>query len=148
MTTAVHTAGTKLQRGDGATPTEAFTTIAEVVSISGPTESARQVEVTNFDSAAKEYIAGLRDSGELSFECNFIPESTMQQGLRTDLINRVKRNFKLILNDNTVEGDKTTFTFAAVVTSFAMNGATDDAWKASVTLKISGAPTILYSDRT
>ena len=48
MTQAIHTQGTKLQRGDGAGP-EVFTTIAVVISFTGPTETAKQVDVTSLE---------------------------------------------------------------------------------------------------
>src|SRR5687767_6528523 len=123
-TKAIGTAGTKLLRGDGAGP-EVFTVIAEIISFSGPTESAKQIDVTSMDSTAREYIAGLRDSGEISFDCNLVTSSATQQGLREDMDDRVQRNFRLILMDNTVEADRTTVNFTAVVTNFTWKGATD-----------------------
>ncbi len=144
MTTkASSTAGVKLQRGDGATPTEAFTTIAEVTDVKGPDEKSPTIDVTSFDSAAKEYINGLKDSGEMTFDMNFVGSDAQQQGLRADMTNRVKRNFKLILNDHATT--PTTLTFAAIVTAFPLTLGTDAAVKASCTLQISGAVTWAYA---
>lgn len=149
MTTkASSSQGTLIKRGDGA-GTEVFTTVAEVLSFTGPTQSATQVDVTSFDSTAREYIAGLRDSGEITFEMNYVGSSASQQGLQTDLNNRTTRNFKIIFNDNTVDADKTTISFAAIVTQFTLaKGQVDSPLTSSVSLKISGAPTIAYSDNT
>lgn len=149
MTTKATSAqGVLIQRGDGA-GTEVFTTIAEVLSFTGPTQSSAEVEVTSFDSAAKEFIAGLRDGGSISFDMNFVASNAAQQGLQTDMNNAATRNFKLILPDNTVTGDRTTITFAAVITQFTLlKGQVDQALSSSVTLKLSGAPTVVYSDNT
>jgi predicted secreted protein len=139
-TKATSTAGVKLQRGDGATPTEAFVTIAEVFNISGPNETAELIDVTSFDSPAKEFIAGLRDGGEVSFEYNLVGEDTSQGGLRTDFTAGTKRNFKIDLDDATatlVVPSK--YTFAAVVTALGNTFAANDKVTGSCTLKVSGA---------
>lgn len=144
MTTkATSTAGVKLQRGDGGGP-EVFTTIAEITNVSGPSESAAQIDVTSFDSTSREFIAGLRDGGEISFDFNFVGSNLQQQGLRADLGAGAKRNFKLILNDHLTT--PTTISFAAIVTAFSgMNGGVDAAVTASCTLKLSGDPTYTYA---
>jgi hypothetical protein len=79
MTTkATSTKGIKLQRGDGA-GSETFTTIAEVTNIKGPSEKAAQLDATSFDSDAMEFIAGLVDAGDLTFDVNFVASDVQQQ---------------------------------------------------------------------
>lgn len=142
-TKAKSTKALKLQRGDGG-GTEVFTTIGEVTNIKGPSEKVDQLEVTSFDSAAKEYIGGLSDGGEISFDTNFVGNDVQQQGLRTDLRAGTLRNFKIILNDHATT--PTTITFAAIVTSAPeISGSVNAAIKSSSTLKISGLPTWSYS---
>lgn len=139
---AVSTAGVKLQKGDGATPTEAFTTIAEVTSISGPNESADTIEVTSFDSTAKEFIPALRDGGEVSFEFNFVGDDATQAALRTQFVNGTVGNFKIDCDDATATLTvPSKYSFAASVTSLGMNFATNDKITGSCTLKVSGAVT-------
>ena len=61
--------------------------IAEVVQVTGPSESADMIDVTNHDSANtfREFIAGLRNGGEVSIEGNFkASDSTGQIALHTD----------------------------------------------------------------
>ena len=136
--------GTKVQRGDGG-GVEVFTTVGEVLSFEGPGESVDNIDVTSFDSVAKEYIStGLPDGGEVTFDVNFVGSDTQQQGLRDDLRNGTLRNFKVILNDNAVT--PTTFSFSAVVTD--LKGPTagqGEQYKMSITLKVSGQPTVSYS---
>lgn len=140
-TQAMQAQGVKIQRGDGG-GTETFTTIAEIHNFSGPTEKAKAIDVTNLDSQAKEFINGLMDPGEVSFEGNYVAGDAMQQGLRADLVARVRRNFRILLTDDLVT--PTTITFTAVITDFSIKGAADDKLSFSCALKISGVPNIAY----
>jgi predicted secreted protein len=144
MTTkAKMTKGLRIQRGDGG-GTEVFTTIGEITNFSGPNESADQVDVTSFDSTAREFIAGMNDNGEVSFDMNFLGNDAQQQGLRTDLRNGTLRNFKVLLADSTVS--PTTFAFSAIVTSFdGPKGGVGQAVTASIKVKLSGQATVTYT---
>lgn len=141
-TSAMQAQGVKIMRGNGEVGTETFTLIAEIATFTGPTESAKAIEVTNLDSESKEFINGLMDPGEVSFEGNYVAGDTAQKGLRADLLARVKRNFKMTLTDDLVT--PTTITFAAVVTDFSLKGGTDDKLTFNCTLRISGTPIITY----
>lgn len=142
-TKAKSTRGIQLQRGDGG-GTEVFTTIGEVTNIKGPSEKAGQLDATSFDSTAMEFIAGLSDPGEITFDVNFVGSDAQQQGLRTDLRNGTLRNFKLKLNDHATT--PTTVAFAAIVTSAPeLSGSVNQVLKGSCSLKISGTPTWTYA---
>lgn len=136
--------GTLVQRGDGG-GSEVFTTIGEVLSFAGPGEAAESIDVTSFDSVAKEFIStGLPDGGEVTFELNFVGSDAQQQGLREDLRAGTVRNFKVVLNDHAVT--KTTFAFSAVVTALeGPSAGQGEQYKMSVTLKVSGQATITYA---
>lgn len=144
MTTkAVSTKGLKLQRGDGAA-SESFTTIAELTNISGPTETAGQIDATNFDSEAMEYIAALPDNGEVTAEMNFIASDEQQQGLRADLRAGTLRNFKIVLPDHATS--PTTVAFSAIVTKAPeIAGSVNAVLRGSMTLKVSGRATWTYA---
>jgi predicted secreted protein len=140
MSKATSTVGVKLKRGDGAGPPEVFAAIAEVTSISGPNETAAQIDVTSFDSAAREYIAGLRDGGEISFEFNFVGDDASQAALRADFAAGKLSNYEIDLNDGTVALPVASkYAFAASVTALGNSFAVDDKISGSCTLKISGA---------
>lgn len=142
-TKAKSTKGLKLQRGDGG-GSEVFTTIGEVTNIKGPSEKAPQLDATSFDSTAMEFIAGLPDNGELTFDVNFVGSDAQQQGLRTDLRNGTLRNFKLILPDHATT--PTTIDFAAIVTGAPeIAGSVNAVIKGSCSLRISGAATWTYA---
>jgi predicted secreted protein len=129
--------GTLIKRGDGATPTEAFTTIAMVKDIKGPGRSLGTEEVTNQSSTAAEFVAGVPDSGEVAFDMNYDPADTGHQGLITDMTSRTLRNFKIVFPDT----GSAEYAFAAFVTKFETDMKVKGALTASVTLKISGAVT-------
>lgn len=136
--------GTKLQRGDGG-GTETFTDIGDILSFSGPGESADVIEVTSLDDTSKEFISsGIVDAGEVTFELNFAGSATTQQNLRADLRAGVLRNFKVLLNDHAT--NPTTFAFSAFVVKFdGPSAGVGEQYKGSVTLRTSGLPSITYA---
>src|SRR5690349_232232 len=125
--------GTKIQRGNGATP-EVFTTIGEVSDWNGPDGSATVLKTTHLLSAAQEKRMGLADEGKIACSGNFMPSDAVQAALRSDRANRTLRNFKIIYSDNS-----STDTFSAFVTKFATSGGVDAIAKFSLELEISGA---------
>jgi len=137
---AISAFGTLLQRGDGADP-ENFTPIAEVLDIKPPALSADTEEVTHQGSPDgwKEYIVTLLDGGEVSFDINFIPTDTTHNaaaGLLADYSARTKRNWKVVFPDGTA------WQFAAYVTGFEPDAPVGGKLAASVTLKVTGKPTL------
>ena len=139
---AIASYGTLLKIGDGG-GTEVFTTIAEVRDIKGPTLSMETKEVTNQTStgAWKEYVGTLLDGGEVTFDINFIPTETthkLSTGLLKDMSAKTKRNFKLVFPDT----GATTWAFSALIVKFDPDESVTGELKASVSLKISGQPTL------
>ncbi|SRR6266487_325565 len=138
------TSGQKVQfeRGDGAT-TEVFTKVAEITTFTGPSRTAKEIDVTSVDSDAMEYIAGIMDSGEMSLDGNFVASDTMQQGLAADLTNRVRRNFKFLLNDHPTT--PTSISFTALVKAFSIKGGVNAKLDFTCSLRLTGTPTIVYA---
>ena len=68
-----------LKIGDGATP-EVFTAIAEVKDINGPVLSREFAEFTHQQSASgyREYKPTFKNSGDVTFKCNFLPDDETQ----------------------------------------------------------------------
>lgn len=133
---AMRTQGSQLKRGDSGSP-EVFTAIPEIRSFDGPGGTANDIDVTSLDSTAKEFLVGLLNLGNLTFEANYVPTSSQQIGLRNDQVSGVLRNYKLIFTD----AGPSTFTFAARVKEFKTSAGVDDAVRLNVTLLISGAGT-------
>jgi len=135
MAQALAAYGTLLKHSkDGGTT---YTTIAEVVSISGPGLSAEAIDVTSHDSPEgwREYVGGLKDGGEVTFDINFIPGNTTHAEL-AGRIGAYVDTFQLVFPDNTA------WTFDALITGFEPQENVDGKLSASVTLKITGKPTL------
>lgn len=142
MTLGTSAFGTLLKIGDGAT-SETFTTIAEVIGITGPALSTDTIDMTNHSSPGnyEEFVGGTLRSGEVTFDVNYIPTHATHDastGLLADYEARTVRNFQLVFPDT----GTTTWAFAAVVTGFEPAAPHDDKLSASVTLKVSGQPTL------
>ena len=89
---AISSFGTLLKIGDGADP-EVFTTIAEVLDISGPGLSLDTEETTNHSSPGgwEEYVGTILRSGEVTFGINYDPVGATHDastGLIKDLTDR------------------------------------------------------------
>jgi hypothetical protein len=146
MSDAIATQGIKVNVGDGAEPTEGFTIIAEVTGFTGPTTEASEIEVTSLNSPAKEFIAGLVDNGEMSLEVNAVPSNTQHDQIRTDITDGTVRNYQIDFNDMPSGGSNpTTYTFAAFAKAFPFSAAADDKLSGTVTLRITGAVTVVLA---
>ena len=110
---AMTTEGVELRRGDGGNP-EVFTLVAELTDFDGPGGSAAIIDVTHFQSLAKEKRAGLPDEGQFTFNANFVASDLQQQGMVSDRNNRTVRNWELHFTDT----PKTVAEFAALVMEF------------------------------
>ena len=142
MTDAILGINTALKLGDGGTPTEIFTRIAEVKSITGPSLAGDTVDVTNMDSvnAFREFIAGLRDGGEITFDINYL-FANATHGSITGILQdwagtspNKTRNYKITWPDT----GQTTWSFAGIITAHDMAAPVDDVITASMTIKITG----------
>ena len=120
--------------GGTATPVQ-WTKVANVRSYNGFDGSASEIERTNFDSTAKEFILGLVDPGQFMIEVDQDNSDPGQIAVMTALVTGLLKNFKLLLpNGNTA-------TFTAYVKKFNSQGAVDQAVRRSADLRISGPVT-------
>ncbi len=135
--------GTKLQMGDGATPTESFTEIAGVTNIGGPGITLDTEDVTTHDStgAWEQIVPTILRTGEISLDIVYDPVGGTHDattGLVKQAESKTSANYKLIFPDTA----HTEWSFAAYVTSFEPGAPADGALTASVKLKINGIPTL------
>ena len=114
------------------------TTIAEVLRC-GPIGSTNpEVDVTNLDSTAKEYIAGLADGNTVDFDVNWIAGNTEQESLRTS--QAAGSTVSLVMTWQT--SPNTIATFSLVLLGFEMGETTAEAQiMASISGRITGAIT-------
>lgn len=139
MSDAFWAYGSLLQLGDGGSP-EAFTSIAEITKLTPPNETRDAIEVTHTTSTdgRREFIPGWRDSGEISFEANWLPDnSTHDQttGLYSTFDDDALHNWRIVVPD-VVQID-----FAGFITAHEPDLPMEEQAKLSGTIKISGKPT-------
>jgi hypothetical protein len=134
--------GTLLQMGDGGTPAEEFTTIAGVKDISGPALSRDLEETTSHDAddGYETHVPTIKRSGEVSFDINWDPADGTHDDA-TGLVALVgadePTNFRVVYPRQGFAWD-----FSAYVTSFETSAPVAGVLGASVTMKITGRPTL------
>ena len=128
--------------GYGTTLSRDSHVIAEVINFTPPPEARDTIEMTNHQSPSgvKEFIAGVRDSGEVQLDGNFLAGDTDGQiGLRTDMVAGTLQAFVLTFPTAITA----TFAFNAIVTAFQVGKITQkDKIPFSAKMKISG-PAVL-----
>jgi predicted secreted protein len=131
--------GTEFRRGNGATPTETFTTIANVTNIGGPNRTRDTIDVTTHGSpdAWKEFIGALKDGGEVSLDINYDP-AEVTHDLDDDFDDVEPRNYQIVILPDTE--DEHTWDFAGILTELGDEFPYDDKMSRSMTIKISGKP--------
>lgn len=134
---AISSQGIKLKIGNGATPTELFNTIAEVVELGLPEETVDMIECTNLESEFREYVPGIPSLGEFSITISYLPTNTQHEALREALRNKTKKNYQVVYPDT----DETTDKFSAYVVGFAPSGSMGELLTAEVTFQPTGTIT-------
>ncbi len=134
--------GTLLQMGDGATPTEVFTTIAGVKDISGPSTSRDLEDVTSHSSedGYEEHVPTIKRSGEVSFDLNWNPDDPTHDdvtGLGARTQDDEPSNFRLVYPRLAKR-----WAFAGYVTGFETSAPVGGIIGASVSIKITGKPVL------
>ena len=112
------------------------TALGEVSDLNGPSESRNWIDATHLtsDNQAKEYVAGLIDSGQVTGTLNFLPGNATQAALRTDMLAGTKDSYSLTFPDAAT----TVFSFTAGVAAVAPAAPKDGVLACSFTLQISG----------
>jgi hypothetical protein len=140
MTEGVIGLGTKLKIGDGLSE-ETFSAIAEVKDITGPGLTREFAEFTHQLSTGgyREYKPTFKNSGDVSFKCNFIPDDDTQGyqaagGLMKDYEDGTLRHFQLEFPDP----GQTKASFSAYVANLQPTAPVGSALELNVTLRITG----------
>lgn len=114
-----------------------YTALAEVLSITPPSISVETIESTHMasDDTFREYIAGLRDGGEVTVNMNYVESSAT---LLQTLVLAGLETFKVTL------AGSSTIIFSGIPTGFAIDDIViDDKMTMSLTIKVSGKPVYL-----
>lgn len=130
--------GTKFQTGNGSSP-ETFTDLAFVVNITAPELSRDAIDVSHMQSPDewREFIAGMKDAGEVTLELNFLPGGAAFLAILAEF-NLVSAQATKTRRITWVDGSY--LEFEAFVTGKAPEVPMDDKMSSSVTFKVSGRP--------
>lgn len=114
----------KMYRGDGGSP-EAFSVVCAVTAMSGIGQTNEQQESTTFCSGGfKEYIAGLADGSEVTWDLNLGTKSTSWPVIRSmidDVKNKLVRSFEVRCDGDGDGIDEVTFMFDATCLSWTLS---------------------------
>lgn len=138
--------GAQLQMGDGATPTEAFTTIGGVKDLTGPGITRELVESTSHDAVDgyETHVPTIKRSGDVSFDLNWDPADgthNMATGLGSRADDDNPTNFRLVYPRLGYR-----WQFSGYVTAFGPVAApVAGLHSAPVTIKVVGKPALVVS---
>jgi hypothetical protein len=136
-----HTKGVQFQMEDSGTP-GSYLLIPGVNNLSPGGTTATQIEITALNDTARRFLQGIQDYGQATFEIVWDPEHARHQELLTLAAGTDSKNFRIRLPDAaTADASIIVLDFAANVEAFEWNFSTDDAARANVTLKVTGAIT-------
>lgn len=120
--------------GGTATPVT-FTQVKEVKDFKPSGAQVSKIDVTNLDSTAKEYVAGLVDNGDFSMSVNYVAGDPGQAACKVAFEASLTKTFKI------VAPNADTFTFSAFVMKFpeVPSGAVDGVLMGDMSVQITGA---------
>jgi hypothetical protein len=113
--------------------------ITNIIDVTPPNPSRDMVEVTSNSSAnmTREYVSGMVDFGEASFEMNWDPGSTADLLINTLQTERTARTWRFTWTQTTPDRR---IDFVGFVTGYERTSPLDDRMTATVTIKVTGAP--------
>lgn len=133
--------GTRFQRATTLSPGTVYETIANVTNISGPDRKRETIDVTAHDSPGQwmEFIGGLKDGGEVSLDINYDPAEDTHD-LDDDFDDASPRNYRVVILPGTE--DEHTWQLKGIMTEVGDEFPYDDKMGRSITIKVSGKPTL------
>ena len=136
---AIFPKGSLMQAGDVSTATN-FQTIPGVRSISMDGLTAETLDATSHDTASgfRDKIQGLKDWGEVSFECLWDPSNSLHQQAFSDFKDGTERYYQIVIIGQGVT--EATFQFKAFVNNYPFQVPFDALLTLSVKLTIKGDP--------
>ena len=129
--------GSDLAINTGTALAPAWTKIKGVISFNGLDGSASDIDVTDLDSTAMEYINGLVDNGKFSMEAKTLHTDPGQMALRAALVSGARTSLQLTFPDDVVA------TFDILVKSMPVAGGVNALLKGTIDTKVTG--TVVWS---
>ena len=134
--TAIVARGTTIAYYDTTTSPNAYVNIPNISSVSGPSSTTGEIEVTDLYSTAKEYLLDLVDNGTVSLTGRFDPSDATQGVLETANAAGTALTFRISFPQ---VSPTVTYTFTARVSEFSRDATAGDASNLTVGLRVTGA---------
>jgi hypothetical protein len=119
-----------------------LTQLDELLSVTPPNPQVADVEATHMGSTAREFIAGLTDYGEGAFEFNFIPHNATDVLIRAAIVDKVGRNFKVVLP--IADGTTQEVTGECIVKGWVPTDPIDNRMTATLTVRYTSTPSYAH----
>jgi len=118
------------------------TTIGNIISISGPNGTRDSIDISTMDSTTKfrEFIPGMLDAGEVTFECNYDGTAAGTAAELDALKTNDAQYYHITFNDHTTEASKSDVYCKGFITALGHAIPFDGKVTQSVTVKFSGVP--------
>ena len=115
-----------------------LTQLDEVLSVTPPNPQTTDVEATHMLSAnrRREYIAGLIEDGEGTFEFNYVAGGATDVLVRAAINDGVTRSYKIVIPDGSTGWE---ITGDCIVKGWERNIPIDDRMTATLTVRFTGA---------
>jgi len=137
---AYSSTNTLFKVGDGASPTEAFTTIAQISEVKWSGYSRKTLEINVMGAAHPSIMVGGHEPQTVELTLLFDPAEAAHEAMRTKLINGTSGNYQIVLPDS----GQYTVQFNAFITKFDVDSLTAEGKEISVTvtLNLTALPTV------
>lgn len=118
--------------------TPVLTQLGEITGISLPNSQTEEVEATHFGSPdrRREYISGLIDDGEGTFEMNLVPGSVTDALIRGAQASGLAKSYKVVIPDGLGTWE---VTGTCIVKGYDRTIPIDDRMTATLTVRFTGA---------
>lgn len=130
---------TALYLGAGTASPETFVKVGGITDIGAPESSTTEIDITDLESNAKEFVAGLKDFGSITMQLKYDPTLAPVKDIEGLADTGAVRNWQIRYSDG-----KTKKSFSAFVKSFNPSAAVDSIVKGPLTLRITGPVTTTY----
>lgn len=131
MANAIKSQGFRFAIGAGGSP---YTDISEVVSFTMLDGDAAEIDVSHLQSAAKEFLIGLKDNGNCTLELNYNPDDAGQVAVRAAVGGNIQ-DFRATFSSGDIA------TFHGFIKSAPLSGGVDEKVATTFNIRISGAVT-------
>lgn len=128
-----------LEIGDTASPVN-YSRVCEVTGISGLGETNELINVTTFCSGGvKEFIGGLAEGSELTFDANFIVDSNARRQMINSVKQKLVDSFRVVVDDDGDGVTDLTLWFRGAAISWNFQPSIEDKNAIQFGYKVSGA---------